>query len=104
MKFGMRSNMPGRVTRVLHILMMSCCRYLGIHLTSCVLLLSFLSFLSIEVSFFTKRFSGWSVTLFDSLSTMWIMGLREEFDEAVDSIRDIQFNITKVNHTPLNYH
>ena len=58
---------------------------------------SFCTFLSIEFYFFTKRFNGWSVTLFDSLGTMWIMGLREEFKEAVDSIRGIQFNITKVN-------
>ena len=49
------------------------------------------------VEFFSKRFNGWGVTLFDSLSTMWIMGLRDEFAEAVDSIRDLQFHATKVN-------
>ena len=100
MKFGMRSNMHGRVTRVLHILVMSCCRYLGVHLTSCVLLFS-LSFFSLIFS--TKSFNGWSVTLFDSLSTMWIMGLRDDFEEAVDSIRDLQFHATKVKQ-PLSYH
>lgn len=29
------------------------------------------------------QFSGWAATLVDSLDTLWIMGLREEFDEAV---------------------
>ena len=27
---------------------------------------------------------------------MWIMGLRDEFTDAVDSIRDFQFHATKV--------
>ncbi|KAB5566782.1 family 47 glycosyl hydrolase [Coniochaeta sp. 2T2.1] len=29
------------------------------------------------------QFSGWAATLVDSLDTLWIMGLRAEFDEAV---------------------
>lgn len=29
------------------------------------------------------QFSGWAATLVDSLDTLWIMGLRDEFDEAV---------------------
>ncbi|KAF9483729.1 seven-hairpin glycosidase [Pholiota conissans] len=29
------------------------------------------------------KFNGWSVTLFDSLDTMWIMGLEEEFARAI---------------------
>ena len=62
-------------------------------------------FLSIDFYFiYKKRFNGWGVTLFDSLSTMWIMDLREEFEEAVDSIRDIQFNTTKVKQLPHLYH
>lgn len=37
------------------------------------------------------------MTLFDSLDTMWIMGLHEEFSEAVLSVKDWRFNnITKV--------
>ena len=55
--------------------------------------------LSPLLSFAFKRFNGWGVTLFDSLSTMWVMGLRDEFAEAVDSIRDLQFHATKVNQT-----
>ncbi|KAH8903012.1 family 47 glycosyl hydrolase [Coniochaeta sp. PMI_546] len=29
------------------------------------------------------QFSGWAATLVDSLDTLWIMGMRDEFDEAV---------------------
>lgn len=43
-----------------------------------------------------SRFNGWGVTVYDSLDTMWIMGLGEEFAEAVLSIKDQQFNVTKV--------
>lgn len=32
------------------------------------------------------QFSGWSATLVDALDTLWIMGMREEFDEAVDAV------------------
>ncbi|KAF3763098.1 family 47 glycoside hydrolase [Cryphonectria parasitica EP155] len=38
------------------------------------------------------QFSGWAATLVDSLDTLWIMGLRDEFDEAVDAVaKDIDF-------------
>ncbi|KJA15407.1 glycoside hydrolase family 47 protein [Hypholoma sublateritium FD-334 SS-4] len=40
----------------------------------------------------SDKFNGWGVTVYDSLDTMWIMGLREEFAEAVLSIKDQQFN------------
>lgn len=32
------------------------------------------------------QFSGWAATLVDALDTLWIMGMREEFDEAVDAV------------------
>jgi len=38
-----------------------------------------------------EQFSGWAATLVDSLDTLWIMGLREEFDEAVDAVSRIDF-------------
>lgn len=31
-------------------------------------------------------FGGWAATLVDSLDTLWIMGLRKDFDEAVEAI------------------
>ncbi|KAG8157852.1 hypothetical protein KVR01_012514 [Diaporthe batatas] len=37
------------------------------------------------------QFSGWSATLVDALDTLWIMGMREEFDEAVDAVARIDF-------------
>lgn len=37
------------------------------------------------------QFSGWAATLVDSLDTLWIMGLRDEFDEAVAAVAEIDF-------------
>lgn len=37
------------------------------------------------------QFSGWAATLVDSLDTLWIMGLRKDFDEAVDAVAGIDF-------------
>jgi mannosyl-oligosaccharide alpha-1,2-mannosidase len=37
------------------------------------------------------QFSGWSATLVDALDTLWIMGLRDEFDEAVDAVARSRF-------------
>ena len=39
----------------------------------------------------TDQFSGWAATLVDSLDTLWIMGLRDEFDEAVAAVAEIDF-------------
>ncbi|KAI0196421.1 glycoside hydrolase family 47 protein [Astrocystis sublimbata] len=40
---------------------------------------------------YRDQFSGWAATLVDSLDTLWIMGLREEFDEAVEAVSQIDF-------------
>ncbi|KAK3985758.1 glycoside hydrolase [Cladorrhinum sp. PSN332] len=37
------------------------------------------------------QFSGWAATLVDSLDTLWIMGMRDEFDEAVAAVAEIDF-------------
>ncbi|KAK4245543.1 glycoside hydrolase [Corynascus novoguineensis] len=37
------------------------------------------------------QFSGWAATLVDSLDTLWIMGLRDQFDEAVAAVAEIDF-------------
>ncbi|KAL2128816.1 hypothetical protein VTI74DRAFT_8609 [Chaetomium olivicolor] len=39
-------------------------------------------------------FCGWAATLVDSLDTLWIMGLKEEFDDAVEAVKDIDFTTT----------
>jgi mannosyl-oligosaccharide alpha-1,2-mannosidase len=49
---------------------------------------------------FKDQFSGWAATLVDSLDTLWIMGLKPEFDEAVAAVAQIDFGnstSTKVN-------
>ncbi|KAL8349114.1 hypothetical protein RB598_004801 [Gaeumannomyces tritici] len=40
---------------------------------------------------YKDQFSGWAATLVDSLDTLWIMGLRAEFDEAVEAVAGIDF-------------
>ncbi|KAH6653187.1 glycoside hydrolase family 47 protein [Truncatella angustata] len=40
---------------------------------------------------FRDQFSGWAATLVDSLDTLWIMGLKAEFDEAVNAVAKIDF-------------
>ncbi|KAK5060159.1 hypothetical protein LTR84_010043 [Exophiala bonariae] len=45
-------------------------------------------------------FGGWAVTLIDSLDTLWLMGLKSEFEEAVQALVDIDFE--KPAHLPIN--
>ncbi|PVH98787.1 glycoside hydrolase family 47 protein [Periconia macrospinosa] len=40
---------------------------------------------------YVDQFSGWAATMVDSLDTLWIMGLREEFYEAVEATATIDF-------------
>ncbi|KAI0201026.1 glycoside hydrolase [Astrocystis sublimbata] len=40
-------------------------------------------------------FGGWAATLVDSLDSLWLMGLEEEFDAAVKACDDIDFRTTK---------
>ncbi|KAH8671831.1 glycoside hydrolase family 47 protein [Tricladium varicosporioides] len=40
-------------------------------------------------------FGGWAATLVDSLDTLWIMGLKEEFEVAVRAIEEIDFTTTE---------
>ncbi|OCK91494.1 glycoside hydrolase family 47 protein [Cenococcum geophilum 1.58] len=39
-------------------------------------------------------FGGWAATLVDALDTLWIMGLKEEFNEAVAAVATIDFGKT----------
>lgn len=41
-----------------------------------------------------NTFGGWAATLVDSLDTLWIMGLEEEFKEAVESLDQLDFSYT----------
>jgi mannosyl-oligosaccharide alpha-1,2-mannosidase len=49
---------------------------------------------------FRNTFGGWGATLVDSLDTLWIMGLKSEFAEAVDAAVTIDF--TKSQHEVIN--
>lgn len=40
---------------------------------------------------YVDQFSGWAATLVDSLDTLWIMGMRQEFYEAVEAVAEIDF-------------
>ncbi|KAK3485241.1 glycoside hydrolase [Neurospora hispaniola] len=44
---------------------------------------------------YKDQFCGWAATLIDSLDTLWIMGLRNEFDEAVAAVAEIDFGVVK---------
>ena len=41
-----------------------------------------------------ETFGGWGATLVDSLDTLWIMGFKEEFYEAVEAVAAIDFGKT----------
>ncbi len=41
-----------------------------------------------------QSFGGWAATLVDTLDTLWMMGMKEEFEGAVNAAKDINFNST----------
>lgn len=49
---------------------------------------------------YRTTFGGWAASMVDSLDTLWIMGLHEEFAEAVAAAVKINFDATE--HLPLN--
>ncbi|KAI9729109.1 MAG: hypothetical protein M1828_000194 [Chrysothrix sp. TS-e1954] len=50
---------------------------------------------------FTDPFAGWRATLVDSLDVLWIMGLKDEFEEAVEAVKEIDFTTTRRDRLPL---
>ncbi|KAL4868602.1 hypothetical protein BDV12DRAFT_96418 [Aspergillus spectabilis] len=50
---------------------------------------------------FKDPFNGWGATLVDSLDTLWIMGLKQEFSMAVDYVKKIDFTTSKRNEIPV---
>lgn len=59
------------------------------------------AWLSDEVTPLTGRrkdpFGGWAATLVDALDTLWIMGLKDDFREAVKACEQIDFTTTRSN-------
>ncbi|KAG8163156.1 hypothetical protein KVR01_007634 [Diaporthe batatas] len=43
---------------------------------------------------FKDPFCGWAATLVDAMDTLWIMGLKDEFDSAYKGLKDIDFTTT----------
>ncbi|PNS21306.1 Mannosyl-oligosaccharide 1,2-alpha-mannosidase IC [Sphaceloma murrayae] len=46
-------------------------------------------------------FGGWAATLVDSLDTLWIMGMKQEFEEAVARVGKIDFTVCEREDIPL---
>ena len=46
-------------------------------------------------------FCGWGATLVDTLDTLWIMDLKEDFEEAVEAVNEIDFTTSARNDIPL---
>lgn len=50
---------------------------------------------------FRDPFAGWRATLVDALDTLWIMGLKDEFEEAVKAVEKLDFTTTPRADIPL---
>jgi mannosyl-oligosaccharide alpha-1,2-mannosidase len=50
---------------------------------------------------FRDPFCGWAATLVDSLDTLWIMGLEDEFEEAVNAVNQIDFTTSPRKDIPM---
>ena len=50
---------------------------------------------------YRNPFCAWGATLVDSLDTLWMMDLKEEFSEAVEAVKDIDFTTSIRNDIPL---
>ena len=46
-------------------------------------------------------FCGWAATLVDSLDTLWIMGMKEDFENALKAVETIDFTTSIRNDIPL---
>ena len=46
-----------------------------------------------------SSFNGWGLTLIDSLDTMWIMGLQNEFEDSLSTVANLNFTQDEV-HAP----
>lgn len=46
------------------------------------------------------RFNGWGVTVYDSLDTMYLMGLNDEFKRALSVVEQADFVLDEKSHAP----
>ncbi|KAL0947748.1 hypothetical protein HGRIS_013828 [Hohenbuehelia grisea] len=47
-----------------------------------------------------NNFNGWGVSMIDSLDTMWIMGLHDEFNKSLEAVSKLTFSVPKVHFLP----
>jgi hypothetical protein len=47
--------------------------------------------------FATRSFNGWCLSYIESLDTLWLMGLYEEFDGALAVVTNITFSMPPVS-------
>ncbi|KLU85055.1 hypothetical protein MAPG_04087 [Magnaporthiopsis poae ATCC 64411] len=47
---------------------------------------------------FRDPFCGWAATLVDAMDTLWIMGMKKEFDDAYGALDNIDFTTTPYRH------
>ncbi|KAF4961626.1 hypothetical protein FSARC_10116 [Fusarium sarcochroum] len=50
---------------------------------------------------YRDSFCGWGATLVDSLDTLWIANMKQEFDEAAKAVANIDFTYTDRNDIPV---
>lgn len=50
---------------------------------------------------YRSSFCGWGATLVDSLDSIWIMGLKDDFEEAVEAVKSIDFTTSTRSDIPL---
>ena len=50
---------------------------------------------------YRNPFGGWAATLVDSLDSLWILGMKDEFEEAANAVKQIDFTTTLRNDIPL---
>ncbi|KAL5602636.1 hypothetical protein FOBRF1_010169 [Fusarium oxysporum] len=50
---------------------------------------------------YRDTFCGWGATLIDSLDTLWIAGMKEEFDEAAKAVANVDFTYSERNDIPV---
>lgn len=50
---------------------------------------------------YKNPFNGWAATLVDSLDTLWILGFKEEFDEAIIKVKEIDFHTSVRKDIPI---
>ncbi len=50
---------------------------------------------------YRNPFCGWGATLVDTLDTLWMMDLKDDFEEAVDAVKELDFTTSARNDIPL---